>query len=240
MKKTILLLAALGTAAGLSAQDTAKSSYSVTTDFSYTSEYVFRGLKNSDEAFQPSVEVSVGDAYVGLWTSQPITKSQNNEIDIYGGYKFKATEELSFEAVGTYYLYPEAKDSEGYYVKESYEVGLGATYTVAGISTTVNAYYDFRLEAQTYQASVGYSLPLKDLGTSLDFTVNYGVVNAEDFDTRGWKEYYSYWGADVSLPYRLSEKATAVAAVHYGDSRQIAVVGDSDNLWYSLGVSVGF
>ncbi|WP_404424732.1 TorF family putative porin [Nibricoccus sp. IMCC34717] len=236
MKKTILLLAALSVAAGLRAEE-AKSTYSVTTDFSYTSKYVFRGLKLTDEAFQPSVEVSAGDAYIGVWTSQPVTKNQSNEVDVYGGYKFKASEELTFEAVGTYYLYPEARSGQ---VHESYEAGVGATYTVAGISTTVNAYYDFRLEAQTYQASVGYSLPIKDLGTSLDFTVNYGVVGAKNFDTLGQHESYNYWGADVSLPYKLSEKATAVAAVHYGDTRQIAVSGDSDNIWYSLGISVGF
>lgn len=235
-KKIILLAVAVAAAAGVYAQE-AKSSYSVTADFTYTSKYVFRGLKNSSEAFQPSVEVSAGDAYVGLWTSQPITKSQNNEIDVYGGYKFKATEELSFEAVGTYYMYPEARSGQ---VHESYEAGVGATYTVAGVSTSVYGYYDFRLQAQTYQASVGYSLPIKEIGTSLDFNVNYGVVAARNFDTLGADETYNYWGADVSLPYKLSEKATVLAGVHYGDSRQIAVQGDSDNVWYTLGVSVGF
>ncbi len=238
MTKNLLVLAVGLTAAavGLQAQET-KSSYSVTTDFTYTSKYVFRGLKASDEAFQPSVEVSAGDAYVGVWTSQPVTKSQNNEVDFYTGYKIKASEELSFEAVGTYYLYPEAKAAQ---IRESYEAGLGATYTVGGISTSVYGYYDFRLEAETYQASVGYSLPLKDLGTSLDFTANYGVVKATNFDAAGLDEYYTFFGADLSLPYHLSEKASLVAAVHYGDSRQIAVVGHSDNFWYSVGVSVGF
>ena len=240
MKKTAILLAALAAGAGAQAQEP-KSSYSVTTDFTFASEYVFRGIELADNSFQGSVELTVQDFYVGVWTNQPITRHQDNEIDIYAGYKFTLTDYLSLEAVGTYYWYPEA-GNDGF--KHSTEAGLGATYTVGGISTSVYGYYDFDLEARTLQVSVGYSLPLQAIGASLDFSAYYGWVDADDFDPpAGIKvgENYQYYGVDVSLPYKLSENATFTVAGHWADHRRLFDGELPDNhLWWTAGITVGF
>ena len=98
-----------------------KSPYTVTTDFSYTSDYVFRGLKSAGNSFQPSVEVAVGDFNAGLWTNQPINKGENNEIDLYAGYRFNVNSRFALESAATYYLYPEARASLGE-TKRSYEL----------------------------------------------------------------------------------------------------------------------
>lgn len=239
MKTTALLAALVATGAGLIAQD-ARSSYSVTTDFSYSSEYIFRGIKQAGSSFQPSVEVTVGDAYVGLWTNQPITKHQDNELDLYGGYKYKVNEELSLEAVGTYYWYPEAK---GWSTRHSWEGGVGATYSLHGISTSVYGYHDFTLESNTVQASVGYSLALQSIGASLDVTGFYGAVDADNWTPRTpvkVHESYSYYGLDVSVPYKLSEKATVTVGAHWAHNDNVPVGTDDDHLWWTAGITVGF
>jgi uncharacterized protein (TIGR02001 family) len=246
MKKTAIIAAALAIAATAQAQD-AKKSYSVTTDFSYTSEYVFRGIEQQDKAFQPSVEVTAGDAYLGLWTSQAITHqdssfAKGNEIDVYGGYKYKVNNSLTLEAVGTYYLYPSSRARFGE-TGHSLEAGIGATYNINGFTPAVNYYYDFVLDAQTTQVSVGYSYPLTEIGTSLDFNVFAGHVDSRDVNgTRPGKarEAYDYYGADLSVPYKLSETATATAALHWVDNRNVPAGTAGDNLYYTLGVSVGF
>lgn len=242
MKKIAIILAALAASVGMNAQDS-KSSYSVTTDFTYSSEYIFRGIESADASFQPSVELAMGDFYVGLWTNQPVTKHANNEIDIYLGQKFKMNDQLSFEVVGTYYWYPEARTSLGE-TKHSYEAGVGATYTVSGISTSVYYYYDFRLEANTVQGSVGYSLPLEALGASLDLSVFYGTVDGKDFapDALGSavSQSYSYYGADVSIPYKLNDHATVTTGVHYATNENVPPGTADNNLWFSVGLSVGF
>jgi len=239
MKKITILLAALGAAAGLHAQDP-KSSYSVTTDFAYTSKYVFRGVEAAGSSFQPSVEVTMQDFYLGLWTSQPITKHQDNEIDVYGGYKYKVNENLSLEAVGTYYWYPEAK---GFSTRKSYEGGLGATYTVHGISATVNYYHDFKLKSNTVQGSLGYSLPIESIGASLDLTGFYGTVSARDWAPDGpavIRESYDYYGLDASIPYKLSEKATFTLGGHWTHNRGYFADSGDSNVWWTAGVTVGF
>jgi uncharacterized protein (TIGR02001 family) len=241
MKKTAILLAALAAGAGVQAQEP-RSSYSVTTDFTFASEYVFRGVELADNSFQGSVEVTVQDFYVGLWSNQPITRHQDNEIDIYAGYKWKLTDQLSVEAVGTYYWYPEASNAE---VKHTTEAGIGATYTVAGISTSVYGYYDFDLEATTTQVSVGYSLPLEAIGASLDVSGYWGYVDADDIAPQtAWQiaESYTYYGVDVSVPYKLSEKATFTIGAHWADNKDLLGPGDvaDDHLWWTAGITIGF
>lgn len=246
MKKTVMIVAALAVAAAAQAQDT-KKSYSVTTDFSYTSEYVFRGIEQQDKAFQPSVEVTAGDAYLGLWTSQAITHqdasfAKGNEIDVYGGYKYKVDNALTLEAVTTYYYYPSARAALSE-TGHSWEAGIGATYNFQGFTPAINYYYDFVLNAQTTQASVGYSLPLTEIGTSLDFNVFAGHVDTRDTNgTRPGKprESYDYYGADLSVPYKLSETATATAGLHYVDNRNVPTGTAGNNLYFTLGVSIGF
>lgn len=236
MKKTTLVLAALAMAAGLHAQ---RSSYSVTSDFAYASDYVFRGLKQAGNSFQPSLEVTMDDAYVGVWTNQPITKHENNELDLYGGYKYKLNESISFEGVGTYYWYPEAN---GALTRHSWELGAGATYTLKGLSASAYYYRDFRLDANTLQGSVGYSYPLEAIGASLDVTGFIGTVDADDWlpdSPLKVHESYSYYGVDVSVPYKLSEKATFTVGGHWAHNRGI-VTDDNDHVWWTAGITIGF
>jgi uncharacterized protein (TIGR02001 family) len=239
MKKTAILFAALAVCAGVNAQEP-RSSYSVTTDFTYASKYIFRGVDRApdSDSFQGSVEVGVKDFYVGVWTNQPITKNLDNEIDLYAGYKWTLTDNLTAEVVGTYYWYPEA-GSGGF--KHSTELGAGATYTVNGISTSVYGYYDIDQKVTTWQASVGYSLPLEAIGASLDFSGYYGIADGDDWLDAGVEEQYNYYGVDVSLPYKLSEKATFTLAGHWAQNDQLFDGSiDDDHLWWTASLTVGF
>lgn len=239
MKKTTILLAALAVGTVAHAQ-APQSTYSVTADFSYASEYIYRGIERSDAAFQPSVEVAVGDTYAGIWTNQPLLRNQNNEIDLYAGYKWQTSDALSFEVLGTYYWYPEAS---GGATKHTWEGGIGGTFTTGGVSTSVYYYYDFTLEASTLQGSVGYSFPLTDIGSSLDFSIYAGTVDADDFlpDSGATvSEKYSYWGVDLSIPYKLNDTATFTLGAHYAKNSSLPAGTPDSNLWWTAGLTVGF
>jgi len=260
MKKTALIVAALAVAGVSYAADnvnvTTKPSYSVTSDFSYTSEYVFRGVKNSNAAFQGSVEVGQDDFRVGVWTSQPINAKQNvtqkyiNETDFYAGYKVKVARDLTVDFVGTYYYYPEAT---GAVTRHSYELGVGGTYDLGGanpgltgITTSLYAYYDFRLHQQTEQASVGYSIPLKDYGTSLDFSAFVGTVAAKDFSpddntVSSVHQSYNYYGIGVNVPYKLAENAQVhVGASYSANDKYLTGFRPKQDVAFSAGITLGF
>jgi uncharacterized protein (TIGR02001 family) len=244
MKKTALILAAL--AAGVSVRaDEAKKTYSVTSDFTYASDYVFRGVKDAGSSFQPSVEVTSEGFALGLWTNQPIVKHTNNEIDLYGNYTYKVNDALSLEGVATYYWYPEADSSIGQ-TNHSLENGIGATYTIKGFSPSLYYYYDYNLHANTLQGSVGYSVPLEAIGSSLDLSGYLGTVesrNALPNALKRIKESYNYYGADASIPYKLSDTAKVAAGVHYARNENLGgqVAGTPrDRVWFTLSATIGF
>ena len=263
MKKTALIFAFLAVAGVSYAADnvnvTTKPSYSVTSDFSYTSEYVFRGIKNSNAAFQGSVEVGQDDVRVGIWTSQPINGNRDygvvkNEIDLYAGYKIKLDRDLTADFVATYYYYPEARgagtrNADTY---RSYELGVGGTYdlggaspALAGVSTSLYYYYDFRLRQQTLQASLGYSLALKDFGTSLDFSVFAGTAKANNYapDASGPKvgESYNYYGIGLNVPYKLAENAQVHVGVSYAlNDKFFYDFHPKSTIAFNAGVTIGF
>ena len=233
---------------------TAKPSYSVTSDFSYTSEYVFRGIKQSNAAFQGSVEVGQDDVRVGLWTSQPInSKGYSNEIDFYAGYKLKLSRDLTADFVGTYYYYPESSTAAGA-THHTYELGVGGTYDLAGVSpglagitTSLYAYYDFRLHQLAEQLSVGYSIPLKDFGTSLDFSGFVGTASAGNANpdrlagVTKVKESYNYYGIGLNIPYKLAENAQVHVGVSYSaNDKYYTGFHPKQDVAVSAGLTLGF
>jgi uncharacterized protein (TIGR02001 family) len=251
MKKTSLLIAALASLGTLRAAEppATMSSYSITSDFTYSSEYIFRGMERAGNAFQPSVELTTSDFNLGLWTDEPITKHENDELDLYAGYDYHVNSAVKLEAVATYYWYPEAKPSLSQ-TKYSYEGGLGATYSIAGFSPNLYYYHDFRLHSDTVQGAVGYSLPLGVMDLSLDSNIFVGNVNLRDrmpdaFGPRS-KDTYTYYGIDLSIPYKLSRTATFKIGGHYANVSNLAGVGGplgtlgDNNLWFTAGVTIGF
>ncbi|HWA08161.1 MAG TPA: hypothetical protein VG838_01710 [Opitutaceae bacterium] len=246
MKNIIYAIAALSAAAGLRAEEP-KSDYSITADFTYASEYIFRGVENAQNSFQPSVEFTKGDFNLDLWTNQPVTRHENNEIDLSGSYGYKVSNALKLEGVVTSYNYPEAGRGA---TKDSIEGGLGATYTIAGLSPSLYYYHDFRLNSDTVQGAVGYSLPLEAIGASVDTSIYAGTVNtrdtAPDSSAAAVQDAYNYYGVDVSVPYKLNKNATWTVAVHYAENQNLAGVGGPfgtlgrRNLWVTTGITIGF
>lgn len=245
MNKLVLLFAALAPATVLSAAAPLPA-YTVTTDFSYTSDYVFRGLKSAGNSFQPSVEVASGDFNAGLWTNQPITKNENDEVDLYAGYRMNVNSRFSLEGVATYYWYPEARARLGQ-TQDTYEVGVGATYDMAPLTPSLYYYYDFRLKACTVQASIGHKMPFGSVSAAtFETSVFAGAVHfkdaAPDAPGAAVNESYSYYGIDLSIPYKLATNATFTVAGHYVRNQNLAPGAGvpKEKTWFTAGVTIGF
>lgn len=102
MKSTIasLIVATLLGASAVQAQ------LSISTAIDFETEYIFRGLQLADESIMPSIDFAYDSFYFGIWSAQPITKSQDNEIDFYGGVGFDLSEGVSVDFGVTLYYYP--------------------------------------------------------------------------------------------------------------------------------------
>lgn len=231
MKKTLVLLTALLGGASAIAADESASSYSVTVDFPFVSKYVFRGVEVSEEAAQPSVEVTAGNAYFGVWSSIPIKDSQKatRELDLYAGYNIALSETIKLDAGATYYYYPEAPTG---WVDHSLEGYLGVNLTAGGFTPSFYVYRDFDLDVWTLQGSLGYSIPVPDMGTSLDWTATLGLSRPDD------SESWTYFSVGLNVPFKVTEKFKITAGANYtiNDSNVVSDPG----VWFSLGGTYAF
>jgi uncharacterized protein (TIGR02001 family) len=233
MKNTAIILAALVAGASLQAQEPA-SSYTITVDFSHTSEYVFRGTKFADDSFQPSVEIAKDNWYAGVWTNQPMKSSIDSEIDFYDEIDFYVGRGLPLndtwkvDTGATLFYYPENDKSSGLDTT-TFEGYVGITGAVSGFTPSFYTYYDFTLETWAFQGAVGYSIPLADK-LSLDLTGTVGLVTPDLGDS------YVYYGVGAVLPYKLTDKATASLGIQYASN---GATGSEDHFFFTAGITIG-
>ena len=239
MKKIVIASLILGSVGAVHAQGVAEG-YAVTADLAYASQYVFRGIRHANDSVQPSVEFGFENAYAGIWSNQPLQSHRTGEVDAYAGYKYSVTKTWSFEVVGSCYDYPGATGGR---VGFSYEMGLGATYLVRGVSASIYYYRDFKLDANTEQGSLAYSIPLKAIGGSIDCTVYVGTVQSDDglaISIQRTRQSYNYYGVDLTLPYKLSEKTSMAAGVHWADRDGWTAPDGNNHLWFTVSLTHAF
>ncbi|MSU70556.1 MAG: hypothetical protein EXS39_07245 [Opitutaceae bacterium] len=244
MKPITFILAAFAALAGVR-DAAAKPGYSITGDFTFASKNVFRGVQNAGKSFQPSVEFVTGGLNAGVWTNQPGTKREHDEVDLYAGYTYSVNSALKFDSVATFYWYPEARKTLGE-TQRTYEAGVSATYSAGGFASNLYYYHDFRLGSDTLEAAIGYSVPVGN-AWSVDTGVFCAGVAAQDAapDAGGpvVHDRYTYYGVEVNVPYRLNARASVTIGVHYADTHGLRAAKGSagdNNLWYTAGVSIGF
>ena len=248
MKTPLMVCAALAAGTSLCAQsDNPRSSYSVTADFSYTSKYVFRGLQHTRDAFQSSIDFKAGDPqsgvfYANVWNSEPFYRHEHDEVDFSSGYRWRLSDELSAELLATYYWYPHANHGE---TRHATEGGVGVTYNGGRYlpTATFYYYYDFDRQANTGVVSLGYGIPIADLGTSLDVNAYVGTSMANDaFPDSGStvRESYNYYGADIELPYRITTSAKVTVGAHWAANEKYLPGTPHNRFWVDVGVAIGF
>ncbi|TVR54153.1 MAG: hypothetical protein EA425_02460 [Puniceicoccaceae bacterium] len=228
MKKTIAL-AVIGSLAGLSATTQAQD-YSLSTDFTFVSQYVFRGQELADNTLQPSIEFSMDNFYAGIWAALPIENRSSggwgDEIDFYAGFEVPIDETLSVDIGATYYYYP--TDSN------TFEIYAGITADLEGFTPSAYLFYDFDLKVWTLEGSIGHSIPLPELGASLDLSASVGIVEPNSGSG------YLYWGVDVTTPYQINENAMLNFGVHYATHDRSRAFANKNHLWWSASVTIGF
>lgn len=119
-----------------------------------TSDYLFRGLSqtNQEPALQGGLEYAADSGfYVGTWGSNVswlsdlsaagVPVSSSLELDLYGGYRGKISDSVSFDVGAIYYWYPGDFPS-GFNSADTGEVYVGVT---AGpfADTTLSAKYSY-------------------------------------------------------------------------------------------------
>ncbi len=178
-----------------------------------TSDYVFRGISQSDEdpAFQAAVDISYGILYAGIWGSGidfGDTVDENAEIDLYAGIKpvwvAPIWGPVTFDLGAIYYWYPGTTDDpelDYVEVKAGYSV---ASPWIKNLTTGTTVYWTpdntgETGEVVTVETAAAYALPQMWLFTPTISGV-FGTAYAEDriFDNFT-EDQYTYWNAGIAL-----------------------------------------
>jgi uncharacterized protein (TIGR02001 family) len=87
----------------------AASSAQVTTNFSLTTNYKYRGQDQTlnKPALQGGFDYAMGGFYVGNWNSSSSFADASIEMDFYGGYKGEIAKGLGFDVGALTYYYPQ-------------------------------------------------------------------------------------------------------------------------------------
>lgn len=242
MRNTLLAALAFVACSGLRAEES-KSSYSITTDFFYATEYIFRGIEQQDQAFQPAVTFTKDTLSLGVWTSQAITNkslvwAQGSEIDLWGTYGVPVgSTTVTFG--GTYYWYPSARPSFSE-PGHTFELSAGVSAPLGPLTGSATYFHDFVLEADTFQFGLGYTIPIKKDKSAFDLSATYGFNDIGDGDgglpgTAGYD--YRYYAFSGTFSYKLTAAATFKTGLTYTGVNKIP--GAPKNLIFTVGVSAG-
>jgi uncharacterized protein (TIGR02001 family) len=195
---------------------------STTANVGVTSDYVFRGISQSNEeaAIQGGVEFSCGKFYAGFWGSS-IAFENGTEIDIYGGYK-TSIGRFNLDVGFIYYGYPGQFSG----VADYWEVKAGVSTDVwkggtVGATVFYSPEYTFNTgEVATYELSLSQALPKIGMFTPT-FSATYGYSDFLDFGVLS----YSYWNAGVSFSFL--EKWSLDLRYHDTDNEGFALINGS-------------
>jgi len=185
------------------------------------SQYMFRGARLGGLSFEPTIEVDSGNFAVGVWGNFPlkdkVAGQADPEIDPYGSYTITVNDSLSVAPAFTWYNYPSADTRNGFY-RSRFEPNIAFNYTVCGIRFTPKFYYDVVLKGPTYEFNIAAALPLKALGTELDWNATAGTfivrdaANGANPAVKNWGNYYLL---GVSAPFAISYASKLILGVAY-------------------------
>ncbi len=194
---------------------------SVTLTPSLVSQYMFRGQRLGGLSFQPAVEVGYGNTVAGIWSNFPVENKvpgvSDPEFDFYAANTVTLNDASSIVLGFTYYYYPRADLHTGVY-RSTFEPNIAFNYTWQGVKLTPKLYWDCSLDGPTYELAATYAVPLKDLGTELDFTAVGGTYLLKDVArdaSPAVKAWGDYWLVGVAAPFQLTKDSKLTVGFAY-------------------------
>lgn len=252
MKKTLLAVAlasSLTSVSAFAADKAPEPSYTLTGNVAAVTDYRFRGVSQTNEkpAAQAGLDLAMKNGiYLGTWTSN-VSKWANpggqQEIDLYGGYKFEVAG-IGLDIGAIAYTYP---SNTGYVgttrtvSNNTYEYLIGATLGPASlkVSRTTGNWFGIEATQATYvDLTYAFSISEKISGSA--------HVGKQTISETGQDALADYGFTDIrlSIAYDLGDgysAGLAASTVKWGNKTNAEATGGwylgGDNLDKKLGGS---
>lgn len=188
----------------------------------WTSQYLFRGQRLAGESFQPDIEVDGPVWMVGMAGSFPTADASGalsrEELDPYASCTWSISPSFSIQPGVTWYTYPDGVQllnpgpTEGARNRrDALEPNLAFDLTAGAIKFTPKAYVDVSRHILTAELNASSAIPLRDLGTEIDFGGTIGGFRPYS----GSQGQGAYWLLQGTLPYQLGRHWRASATAGY-------------------------
>ena len=175
----------------------------------WASEYIFRGISQSNSSAYVGADYEKGGFYLGTWAADV---SQGAEVDFYSGYAGELTESISYSVGATVYFYTD--DFDDTYKELNFSLGNG----FLSLDANFGQYENFSGPTQDYSF---YTV-------KADHNNLYALVGSFGGDFEG--EYY-----EAGYGFEAQGLDFSIAVIH-GTS---ALLGEPDNsIVFSIGKSL--
>lgn len=212
-----------------SAQEEEESASPISWELAATSDYVFRGISQSDEkpAYQAGITYTAASGfYAGAWGSRVDfdTTDPKHEVDLFVGYAFDAGDAVNFDVMLNQYRYPSASDLN--YLELYTTTTFFDTYKV-GINYT-NDVWNTGEAGWYYSVGGEWSLPNDfSLGLSVGHSTFSHRIVADDYTDWGVTVGKSWGGLGLSLGYYGTDSHGKVNSGEWADDRLVLTLSYS-------------
>lgn len=198
----LIALGALSTSAF--ATNIPGTSLSLSSNVSYTSEYIFRGAaeSNGDPAIQGGFDLDAGGFYAGVWSSNVAWSNLHLEMDFYGGYHGEIENMMRYDLSAILYRYPGATGSDDNF--KFNELAVAVSRDLGPVDTTLSLNYSpdyFGFAGKTYYTKLHGKMPISG---PVAISASIGNLNNSDDDFVSYTDYLA------SLSYTLDNYTLAV------------------------------
>ena len=208
--------------AAATAEETAaavQSAFDVAFGATLTSDYIFRGVTQSDHkpAFQPYVEPSYGIFYAGAWASNVdfLTPDPDIEIDLYAGARPEFGP-LSTTFSYLYYLYPGATQTDYSEVKASATLALNDMVSLGGETDYAWDYAQTGGDSLYFEGKATLSLPHDISASAAVGYQSFGTgVGLSDYLTWNIGASYAWKALTFDLRYYDTDVSAATCGAEY-------------------------
>jgi hypothetical protein len=196
--------------------------------------FVRHGVERAEGSLQPGAWLVSETLELGTWTNFPLNDTRSHELALVGRYtvKFDTGAALAFEL--THFHLRDARNGHPGHTAE-----LGASFAQpAGPGRLVVGYLrDVKREADVVQLAYEGEWALKSWGGFLNYRAHVGTKAGRDvlpnLPGPAVADSYTFFGADLTLPYRIGGQTILTAGVHYAGT-----VGQR-RLWSPVAASPG-
>lgn len=228
------------------------SKFSAAASVGYESEFIFRGKQLAGPVVCPEVDIAydIGagfGAYVGWWGCYSTDGAGYGENDLYAGATY-SIENFAVDFGYTAYTYPSSGSTVENELKLSLNYDTSEFLGDFAVSPYVSGFYNLTYSGTVIEAGLSYSAPI----TKWVLGQNWGTIDLAAFG--GYADYiggmaevggYAYAGFSAGATVAVSDYWKLSAGVRYAcnndsDGGYAAVGGKENNVWFGVGMSIGF